>query len=92
MSVVSNCIFSFSSYEDDGIISEVNSYLLDAGRGEFVSVKAGNTHKIWYGGTKVLETPLFIAAFNWLDEEGFIEHLKTIDWYDPESVQLIIKR
>jgi hypothetical protein len=34
----------------------------------------------WYGGTKMLEAELWIGSFNYLDLEGLVKHLKTIDW------------
>ena len=47
--------------------------------------------KRWYGGTKMLETPLYVGAFNHLDLEGLIEHMKEVKWEEPENVQLIVK-
>ena len=47
--------------------------------------------KRWYGGSKMLETPLYLGAFNHLDLKGFTEHMKEIDWEEPENVQLIVK-
>jgi len=45
----------------------------------------------WYGGTKFLETNLFIGAFNFLNKGKLLEHIRTIDFLSPEDVQLIIQ-
>ena len=92
MSIVDNCILSFNILEDDERISEVNSFFISDIEKPFVSVDADFLPIRWYGGNKFLETPLFIAAFNHFREADFVEHLKTINWREPEEVQLIIKR
>ena len=108
MSVVSNCILAFSVCEDEGArIAEVNRFFRDNQR-PFISADSGHLQhqdgldekdiivklpRGWYGGSKMLETPLYIASFNGFDEKGFIAHLRTnVKWDVPESVQLIIKR
>ena len=94
MSVVDNCILSFCICEDEGErIAEVNSFFNSVEHQEpFVDVDADFLPTGWYGGCKMLETPLFIAAFNYFPEELFINHLKTLNWKYPENVQLIIQR
>lgn len=92
MSVVDNCILSFSILEDDEKISEVNSFFTLDNKKPFIDVDADFLPTGWYGGRKYLETPLFIAAFNYFRETDFIKHLKTINWREPGAVQLIIKR
>ena len=92
MSVVDNCILSFNICEDDEKIVEVNSFFNMKNQKPFVDVDADFLPVGWYGGRKMLETPLFIAAFNYFSEDEFIKHLKTLNWKYPEDVQLIIKR
>ena len=75
--------------EDESKIDQVNSFFPEDTRG-FVSVEEP-TPKHWYGGTKMLETPLFIGAFNHLVLEDLIVWLKGIKWEEPENVQLIVK-
>jgi len=58
----------------------------------FISVDSEKLPPGWYGGSKMLETPLYVGAFNYFQEEQFIEHLRKIKWAEPECVQLIIKR
>jgi len=92
MSHVDNCILSFNICEDDEKIIEVNSFFDTKLQKPFVSVDADFLPTGWYGGRKMLETPLFIAAFNYFEEDEFINHLKILNWKYPEDVQLIIKR
>lgn len=100
MSEVTNLIISFSIEEDEkSRINEVNTFF-NNGRG-FKIISADfergtnwlgkENRKRWYGGSKMLETPLYIGAFNHLDLEGLILHMKMIDWKEPENVQLILK-
>lgn len=90
MSLVNNCILSFNICEDeDEKIVKINSFFNHKG---FVSVDVDFLPCGWYGGTKMLETPLFIAAFNYFSEDEFLNYLKTLDWRYPKDVQLIIKR
>ena len=93
MSVVDNCILSFDICEDYEKITEINSFFNSVMHQKpFVNVDADFLPCGWYGGCKMLETPLFIAAFNYFPEELFLNHLKTLNWKYPENVQLIIKR
>ena len=92
MSLVDNCILSFNICEDDEKIIEVNSFFNTRFQKPFVDVDANFLPIGWYGGRKMLETPLFIAAFNYFPENTFIDHLKTLNWKYPGDVQLIIKR
>lgn len=90
MSMVDNCILTFSICEDeDEKIHQINSFF---GHKGFISVDSETLPIGWYGGTKMLETPLFIAAFNYFNEGSFINRLKTLDWEYPKEVQLMIKR
>lgn len=99
MSEVTNLIFTFSFAEDQvNRIKEVN-FFHNNGRGfELVSADFYfkpnflSKKRKWYGGTKNLECSLFIGAYNHLDVEGFIEHLRDIEWEYPEEVQIILKK
>ncbi len=100
MSEVTNLIISFSIIEDEkGRVSDLDLFF-NNGRGfkvasaDFESVNDNKNElykKRWYGGSKVLETPLYVGAYNHLDLDGLIEHVKDIDWIEPENVQLIVK-
>ena len=95
MSEVTNLILSFSIGEDEEVrLKEVNSFRyrdleMNLVSADFNKNMDGST--AWYGGTKFLETPLYIGAFNHFDLDGFISHLKKINWDQPENVQVIVK-
>lgn len=100
MSNVTNLILSFSIGEDErSRIEEVNLfhnngipfYLVSADFERKYDKKGNLTKKVWYGGSKCLETPLYIGAINHLDIDGLIEHLKMLEWDKPENVQIILK-
>lgn len=100
MSEVTNLIISFSIGEDEkSRITEVNLFF-NNGRGfkinsadfeEGTNWLGKENRKRWYGGSKMLETPLYLGAFNHLDLKGLVEHMKEIEWEEPENVQLIVK-
>lgn len=94
MSNVTNVIFTpgllDEDYEpDQQRIQKLNEFFTDQ-RG-FVDADDESLPCGWYGGAKMLEATLLIGAFNYLDLEGLIEHIRGIQWEDPECVQLIVK-
>ena len=95
MSVVTNLILTFSISEDeDRCISDVNNYEYQGLKMNLVSVdfdKDIDNGKSWYGGTKFMEAPIFLGAFNRLDIEDFKRYLRKVNWEFPELVQLIVK-
>lgn len=92
MSHVDNCILAFDICEDEETkIEEVNIFFNGKCK-PFISCEDPSLNVGWYGGSKALETPLYIAAFNCLEEDKFIIHLQNIEWKFPENVQLIIQR
>ena len=97
MSEVTNLILSFSVLEDEiSRVKEVNLFQ-NNGRGfnlvsaDFEREFEYKKRSAWYGGSKYLETPLFIGAYNHLDLVGLVNHLKNVNWDEPENVQLIVK-
>ena len=95
MSRVTNFILSFSVLENEKEKIEEIETFKNNGRGfKLTSAdyeKASNPNHRWYAGSKMLETSLFIGAYNHLDLNGLINHLKIIDWEEPEIVQIIVK-
>lgn len=88
MSLVTNCILSFSILDDtEERMKEVNSFF-DCK--PLVSCDE-SLCRGWYGGTKMLETPIYIGAFNYLPRYDFLNHISTIDWEYPEDVQLLLQ-
>ena len=83
MSHVTNLILSFSIGEDESSrVSEMNLFE-NNGKGfelataDFEREQNPGSRKIWYGGSKFLETPLYVGAYNHLDIEGLIEQTNT---------------
>ncbi len=91
MSVVTNVVFSYSIGEDiSDRTKDVNRYFAPL----IGLVSCDNMDRAprgWYGGTKMLETPLFIGSYNHLHLPDLLDHLRTIDWKYPEDVQLIVQ-
>jgi hypothetical protein len=100
MSHVDNVILSFSILEksqchEDGsrtwlIMEDVNAWLLKEIAQRFGPDIGGLADA--YGGSKWLETPLFVAAFNYLPEAELLGLLRTLPWEEPAEVQLMVKR
>lgn len=83
MSVVTNVILTIPLYNDEEkleIVRQINRFF--TGETGFVSVDDKSLPRGWYGGTKMLEVEILIGAFNHLDIEELIKHLKSIDWKD----------
>src|SRR5258708_27419615 len=92
MSVVTNVLFAFSGVaEDRRKMDEVNTYFVDKGTKPLVSVDDERLPRAWYGGSKYLETGLYLGAFNHLNLDDFIKHVRTISWRLPECVQIIVR-
>lgn len=86
MSVVTNLLLSFDILErEQDRMGEGNTFpfrhgsgLLDMARGE-------------YGGTKSFELPLWGGAFNHLDFDALMKHLRTkVNWEYPEHVRIMV--
>jgi len=87
MSLVTNCILSFSNLEEPERIEEVNSFF-DCK--PLISC-ADESIRGWHGGTKHLETPIYIGAFNYLCNYDFFNHIRSIGWEYPEDLQLMLQ-
>lgn len=88
MSLVTNCILSFCGAEEYERIEEVNSFF-DCK--PLTSCDDESLPRGWYGGTKMLETSIYIGAFNYLLRYDFLNHISTIGWEFPEDVQLLLQ-
>lgn len=42
-----------------------------------------------YGGTKAFQNTVYPGAFNHLDLHGFMQHLDSIKWENPELIQVM---
>jgi hypothetical protein len=99
VSYVDNVILSFSRVEpevatetgrDYEIMDTINAWLLGVTGQQFGPDIGGRSD--CYGGRKYLETPLYVAAFNYLPETDFVAFLRTLPWREPQHAQLLIKR
>lgn len=100
MSNVTNLIISFSIVEDEkNRMREVNAF---QNNGHGFKINSADfqpeanwigqkSKKRWYGGSNMLETPLYVGAYEDLDIEGLVHHMKMIEWEELENVQLIMK-
>lgn len=93
MSYVTNTILSFSIMEDEeAMISLVNKYFSDGAYGQTQMGFIYPPGYGWYGGCKALERPTFVAAFNYMAEDEFLKHLRSLPWKEPEWVQVMLCR
>jgi len=95
MSNVTNVILSFSIIEEEyelqdfqhyKIMDKINQWLYDSKYGQFSKELTE-----YAGGNKVTETPIYIAAFNHFNIDAFVEFIKTLNWEEPEDVQIFIQ-
>lgn len=85
MSNVTNVIFVTSVDEDRAILAlRVISSFVDMG---WQSLQDYVT-----GGSKNLECEMFVGAFNYFDEQKFIDELKMVKWRYPEELQVMVRR
>ncbi|MEL6559483.1 MAG: hypothetical protein AAFQ94_14935 [Bacteroidota bacterium] len=92
MSVVTNVIIAFSASENEAErLNDIHKFQYNNQPFRIVSVNDSKLQKGWYGGTKYLETNILIGAYNHLNLKDLIQHMSTIDWEEPEDVQVIVK-
>ena len=91
MSQVSNIIVTYSVAEPSSRIEDVNLYFSRIGyERSLVSIEDPNLPAGWYGGNKPFECEVLVGAFNFLNANGFVSHLKTIPWIERNSVQVFL--
>ena len=88
MSVVTNAILYYDS-AGEAFLAKVNEFF--RGRKGFVSVKDPALPDAWYGGDRRLEVDLAIGAFNHLDLEGLVQHLRQIGGPYAVDFQLMVR-
>jgi hypothetical protein len=69
------------------LIEQINQWLNSQGRnhGDLVYM---NPHA---GGERLFEGAIFMGAFNYLDIDGLMRMLKSLEWEDVEQVQLFAR-
>ena len=97
MSGVTNillCLGRDDARKAEGKIADVNRFFDCAwaygGKG-FVCLDDPALPKGWYGGSKYLEASVYAGAFNQLPLDSLIEHLRSIEWEEPQCVQLLVQ-
>lgn len=93
MSHVTNALLAFSIMENQQelqpLIYEATTRMFeDDGRQQWKELSHNYDA---YGGSKALETPLYVAAFNYYNRPKLLEELAKIPWEFPKEVQLIVK-
>lgn len=101
MSHVDNVFFSISILEDsepipDGadrwtLIERCNAWLRENAGGQQFGPELGY-FDLAYGGSKFLESPVFVGAFNYMPEREFLAFASTLPWEYREQVQYIVRR
>jgi hypothetical protein len=94
MSYVTNLILTFDVMEEEKEReAEIQEFFIhkDARGAGFVSCDDEKLPHGWYGGTKALETNVYIGAFNFINLDDLISHLRhDVKWEYPENVRLMI--
>jgi hypothetical protein len=90
MSLVTNVILSFSILENASLrLDEVNKYFDDRAQGMWE--RLFELPDDAYSGTKSLERPTCVGAFNYLNLwQGFLPHVANVNWDHPENVQVFV--
>ena len=95
MSKVTNIVFAFSileGYYEKGHekiyhnLERINRWLVERNYGDL-----GQDVDAVAGGTKHLETPLFVAAFNFFSVDAFVNFVRSLEWQEKEGVQIFVK-
>lgn len=50
-----------------------------------------NDWQATFYGQRILEVDLAIGAFNYLDLNALVKHLRTVDWNEPGAIQLMVR-
>jgi|GEM_PF-2774724 len=94
MSFVTTVILSFSKSENEkDRIREVN---LISYKGQPINLCSvddapGDRNLMWYGGNRRVISNVYIGSYNHLDVKSFLRYLGTVNWDDPDMVQVFIQ-
>jgi hypothetical protein len=93
MSRVTDTILCFCPFEKGPLaarLAKINEFFAKSdGREAAQGFVLAPNHE-WYGGSKRLQRRIFVGAFNCLCEKELLEHLRTLSWEYPESVDLFV--
>lgn len=93
MSVVTNVVLLAGCDIAETQLIQINEFFGEDVQG-FVSADDPSLPRGWYGGSKMLECRVAIGAFNYLNLDGLIEHIRTkVKWsiYHCHAVQLAVR-
>lgn len=90
MSVVTNLFITCSASEDEDKLKPALSLYLHQGKPFRIGL-LNDLPRYVYGGTKNIEATIFFGVYNHLDLQSLVNHLRTIQWENPEDVQVILK-
>ena len=93
MSQVTSLIITSSIIEDeDYLIEKFKEFKVNGTSFSLVSVDDVRLPKGWYGGSKMIESLVFVGAYNKLNVQSLCLFMQdNIDWKSPESIQLMVK-
>ena len=67
-------------------MDQVNAFFTERDQPELESIDP-----VWQGRGKALECNVYVGAYNRLELDDFMEHLRGIAWSAPEFIQLFVK-
>lgn len=94
MSVVTNILLTFSSFEEEiDCVNSINNFEWFIQRSQkLISIDDSHLNKGWYGGSKYFEAILYVGAFNHFDIEGFVNYLnQSVQFKYPQHVLLLVQ-
>ena len=94
MSFVTTVLLVFPKAEDEEMrMGEVNQFhYLDTPLSlRSIEEASGNRDITWYGGNKPVVTNVYIGSYNHFDIRGFLDHLRSVRWENPERVQVFVQ-
>lgn len=96
MSWVTNIILHISAAEEaDERISEVNRFferMPHAVTGEEEPAEPlASVAPVWEGKGHSLEAYLYVGAYNYFPLDRFMQHLRGIEWEEPDYIQVFVQ-
>ena len=89
LSEITNLLLAFSILEDtDARVADVDGWLV---RNEQRPLKSVWENGECCGGPKRMDAPLYAGAFNYLPLREFLVFLRTLQWSQPDEVQVILR-
>ena len=83
-STLGNILGNLGGFGDK--MEQVNAFFAERDQPELEPIDP-----VWEGRGKALECSVYVGAYNRLELDDFVEHLRGIDWNAPEFVQLFVK-